>query len=215
MDDTDCWCRSCNEKLEGCLDMDLSVIIRQQTWSFEYKHPKSNCSMSLQQSHSRGRCENELAAFLAVIFTTPLFISTDALSQSDSKVSLRASFIAISCYFFQTVIFWLLCWFVGLEASSGLVLFPPHVWSCWNWIKILNFFPLVRVVLFTQNKKIQMLHQKIVLSLSATTWTHKFLAATLCSELSVSLSNSLNYAIWHKAHSTELKASISLSPSPN
>lgn len=77
----------------------------------------------LQQSHSRGRYEKLTNCVSGCDFTTPLFISTDRLFQSDSKVSLQASFIAISCYFFQTVIFFLLHWFVGLEASSGIFFF--------------------------------------------------------------------------------------------
>lgn len=63
----------------------------------------------LQQSHSRGRYEKLTNCVSGCDFTTPLFISTDRLFQSDSKVSLRASFIAISCYFFQTVIFFVCC----------------------------------------------------------------------------------------------------------
>lgn len=41
--------------------------------------------------------------------TTPLFISTDSLFQTDRKVSLWATVIAISCSFLQTIIFFCCC----------------------------------------------------------------------------------------------------------
>lgn len=168
----------------------------------------------LQQSHSRGRYEKLTNCVSGCDFTTPLFISTDRLFQSDSKVSLQASFIAISCYFFQTVIFFLLHWFVGLEASSGwffLLLFPLRSKYCRDRIKILNFFIFVRVGVCTK----QTCHQEIALFRSIPPDAHRVAAPSQCSECSVTLSNSLNYAIWHKAHLTGLKASISLSASPN
>lgn len=89
-------------------------------------------------------------------FTTPLFISTDTVFQSDSKVSLQASFIAIFRYFSQTVIFVLLDWFVGLEASSGLscfsVLFPLLTLSLQE-NKNTQLLCFAGVVIFTFKKK--------------------------------------------------------------
>lgn len=87
-------------------------------------------------------------------FTTPLFISTDTVFQSDSKVSLQASFIAIFRYFSQTVIFVLLDWFVGLHHQAYPVFLCCFLCSrsrC-KKIKILNFFVLL-VSLYLHLKK--------------------------------------------------------------
>lgn len=133
-------------------------------------------------------------------FTTPLFISTDTEFQSDSKVSLQASFIAIFRYFSQTVIF-ALDWFVGLEASSG--------WSCFSLLtlslqenKNTQLLCFAAVVIFTFGKKSFIMKSYFSLVLLQMNTQH--------SQLWVILTDSPNCAIWHEAHSL-----VSLSLSPN
>lgn len=142
-------------------------------------------------------------------FTTPLFISTDTVFQSDSKVSLQASFIAIFRYFSQTVIFVLLDWFVGLEASSGLscfsVLFPLLTLSLQE-NKNTQLLCFAGVVIFTFKKK--KFYHEIVLFFSAPPDEHTGRAPTRHSYLWVVLTDSPNCAVWHKAHATRPRFSF-------
>lgn len=128
---TTCWCLDCNENPEWCLWLSAGS-----------KHKALNPSVSQSAAVPLRREMWKLTNCVSGCdFTTPLFISTDTLVQSDSKVSLQASFIAISCYFFHTVFFFsllLLHWFVGLEASSGFfsfsLLFPLHSWTIQTYL---------------------------------------------------------------------------------
>lgn len=95
-------------------------------------------------------------------FTTPLFISTDTLFQSDGKVSLQASFIAISYSPSSSLSSFCCCidlWHWKHHQpctlfTSALTMLPENKIIIKKKIKILNFFSrLVRVVLFTKRKK--------------------------------------------------------------